>query len=225
MKQHSVVVLLAASVLAVLGLVSSAHAQSMRQPSPVAVIDVAYIFKYHTRLQALTADLQRDIQQAEKEVQEARQALQKLSERLEDYKRGSPEYKALEEEIVKRNADMQLKVNIQKRNFVEQQAKMYLSVYRELCDEVKAYCDSAGVNLVIRFNGDPADTNDPDEIFKDLNKTVIYYSASVDITPIILKKLNERMGPPPTSAAPPGTPVPPGSGQLPSARPGIPARR
>ena len=63
--------------------------------------------------------------------------------------------------------------------------------------------------------------NDPEEIFKDLNKSVIYYSAQIDITPVILKKLNERMGPPPTSA-PPGGPT----GQLPgAARPGIPARR
>ncbi|HWA97246.1 MAG TPA: OmpH family outer membrane protein [Pirellulales bacterium] len=222
MKKPFVLVSLVTSMLVTHGLVAPAPAQQpMRSPGAVAVIDVAYIFKYHTRLQTMTADLQRDIQNAEKDVQEKRAAMQKLSERLEEYKRGSPEFKALEEELVKRNADMTLEINIQKRNFVEQQAKMYLSVYRELSDEVKAYSEANGVQLVMRFNGDPADTNDPEEIFKDLNKSVIYYSASIDITPIILKKLNERMGPPASTPT-----APPMSGQLPGAtRPGIPARR
>ncbi|HEX3869518.1 MAG TPA: OmpH family outer membrane protein [Pirellulales bacterium] len=222
MKKSFFAATLLASMFAMSGLAQRAAAQQPpRAGHAIVVIDVAYIFKYHTRLQTMQNDLQRDIQAAEKEVQDARAAMQKLAERLDDYKKGSPEYKSLEEEIARRNSDLTLQVQVQKRNFIEQQARMFSTVYKELCEEVKVYCEASGVGLVMRFNGDPADYNDPEEIFRDMNKTVIYYNPSTDITPLILKKLNERIGSVPTQ---PAAGAPNGPAALPP-RPGIPTRR
>jgi Skp family chaperone for outer membrane proteins len=227
-KQFSFAATFVASMLALTSTVPQAMAQQPRTGAPLAVIDVAYIFKYHTRLQTMGNDLQRDIAAAEKSVQDERASFQKLTERLEDYKKGSPEYKSLEEELGRRQADITLKINIQKREFIEQQAKMYSTVYKELSEEVKIYCEQNGIGLVMRFNGDPADYNDPEEIFKDLNKTVIYYNPAIDITPVILKKLNENMGRAPAAAVS-GPQTPAGMGQVPAGalppRPGIPPRR
>ncbi len=217
MKKSCFVATIVATVFAIAA--TEVAAQQPRPSGPVAVIDVAYVFKHHVRLQTLTNDLQRDIQAAETEVQNAKQAFESLQARMADLKKGSPEYKSLEEEMAKRQADLSIQINIQKRNFVEQQARMYSSVYKELSDVVKQHCEANGIALVMRFSGDPPDYNDPEEIFRDLNKTVIYYNTAIDITPHVLRAMNASMG----SVTP--TATPPGAGQLPGAsRPGIPHR-
>ena len=96
----------------------------------------------------------------------------------------------MEEELAKKAAELNLRVSIQKKDFLEQEAKIYYNVYQEVIDCVKYHCDTNGVSLVLRFNGDPIDRNDPQEVLKELNKSVLYYNRAIDITPIILEKLN-----------------------------------
>ncbi|HEX4150062.1 MAG TPA: OmpH family outer membrane protein [Pirellulales bacterium] len=156
----------------------------------VAILDLTYIFKNHTRFQQMSNDMRREVEAAENSLKSDRESYQQLTQKLEQYKRGTPEYRALEEELAKRAAELNLQVNIQKKNFLEQEAKIYYTVYQEVIDCVKYHCDTTGVALVLRFNGDPIDRNDPQEVLKELNKSVIYYNRSIDITPIILEKLN-----------------------------------
>ena len=156
----------------------------------VAILDLTYIFKNHTRFQQMSNDMRRDVEAAENALKNDREAYRKLTEKLEKYKRGTPEYRAMEEELAKRAAELNLQVNIQKKDFLEQEAKIYYTVYQEVIDCVKYYSDTSGMALVLRFNGDPIDRNDPQEVLKELNKSVIYYNRAIDITPIILEELN-----------------------------------
>jgi hypothetical protein len=57
-------------------------------------------------------------------------------------------------------------------------------------EQVKYYADKNGYLLVMRFNGDPYDENDPQALQKELNKAVLYYNKTIDITPIILDAVN-----------------------------------
>lgn len=180
----------------------------------VAILDLTYIFKNHTRFQQMSNDMRREVEAAENALKNDREAYNQLTQKLEQYKRGTPEYRALEEELAERAAKLNLQVNIQKKNFLEQEAKIYYTVYQEVIDCVKYYCDTNGVSLVLRFNGDPIDRNDPQEVLKELNKSVIYYNRQIDITPVILEKLNsfqQKPGSYPSAAAPGGQQVPPQS--------------
>jgi Skp family chaperone for outer membrane proteins len=193
---------------------SGAVAQQPRGPMPsVAILDLTWIFKHHARFQQMTSDMRRDVEAAENTLKNERDAFQKMQARLEDFKRGTPEFKALEEDLAKKAADLNLQVNIQKKNFLEQEARMYFTVYQEVLECVKYYADSNGISLVMRFNGDPVDRSDPQEVLKELNKSVIYYNRAIDITPIILDKLN---------ASRPNVPLP--AQQVPSV-PQLPPRR
>jgi len=183
----------------------------------VAILDLTYIFKNHTRFQQMSGDMRREVEAAENSLKSDRESYQQLTQKLEQYKRGTPEYRALEEELAKRAAELNLQVNIQKKNFLEQEAKIYYTVYQEVIDCVKYHCDTTGVSLVLRFNGDPIDRNDPQEVLKELNKSVIYYNRSIDITPVILEKLNSYQQKPAgySNAANPNQQVPPNQQQLP----------
>jgi Skp family chaperone for outer membrane proteins len=205
-----------AAGLSVVHVAAPFAAAQQRQGAPqIALVDLAYIFQNHVRFKALSEDLRRDVEAAEGELKNNKASLTKMAEQLEGYNRNSPEYRQLEEDIAKRSADIQVQVNKQKRDFFEQEAKMYYTVYKEVMEQVQYYSDKHGILLVMRFNGDPYDENDPQALQKELNKAVLYHNKMIDITPIILDAVN-----PPRSTHPASAPV--------SNRPphqGVPSRR
>ncbi|HVX11742.1 MAG TPA: OmpH family outer membrane protein [Pirellulales bacterium] len=173
----------------------SAYAQQRSSSVPqVAIIDLAYIFNNHVRFKGLSDELRRDVEAAENELKSNKQSLQKMAEQLESFNRNSPEYRQTEEDITKRSADLQVQVQLQKKSFFEREAKIYYTVYQEIMEQVKYHSDKHGIVLVMRFNGDPLDENDPQGIQKELNKAVLYYNKVIDITPIILDAVNPPRG-------------------------------
>jgi Skp family chaperone for outer membrane proteins len=158
--------------------------------SQIAIIDLAYIFNNHVRFKALNDELRRDVEAAEAELKNNKAALQKMADQLESYNRNTPEYRELEEEITKRSADLQVQVQLQKKTFFEKEATTYYKVYQEIMEQVRSYSDRHGILLVMRFNGDPFDENDPQGIQKELNKAVLHYNKLIDITPFILDAVN-----------------------------------
>ncbi|HVA48697.1 MAG TPA: hypothetical protein VNH11_20195 [Pirellulales bacterium] len=91
----------------------------------------------------------------------------------------------------KRQAEIQVQVNEQKRDFFEREARMYLEIYQEIMAEVGKYSDARGIGLVMRFNGDPLDENDPAGIQKQLNKAILYHKG-IDITDDIIRIVNAK---------------------------------
>ena len=221
MKKTFLLALLGAIALSQLA-AGDALAQQPRPgaPNTVAILDLTYIFKHHVRFKQMSEDMKRDVDAAESALKADRDSYQKLIQKLEDYKRGSPEYKQLEEEIAKRGSELNLRVNIQKKDFLEQESRIYYTVYQEILECVRRHSEQYGISLVLRFNGDPIDRNDPQEILKELNKSVIYYNQAIDITPVILD-MTARMAPNPGGMRQPTAPaqgIPPAAGIPPGAR-------
>ncbi len=195
MKNSLSVATLVAVLAAVQFAADTAHAQPRPGGSQVAIVDLTYIFANHVRFKALVEDMRKDVEAAESDLKTAKEAIEKLAERADDYVKSSPEYKDLEEDLAKRQADLQVQVNIQKRNFMEQEAKIYLSIYREVLDHVKNHAEKYGISLVLRFNGDPVDGDDLQGVMRELNRQVVYYHRAIDITPIVLEACNASAGP------------------------------
>ncbi len=226
MKKFILVAALVAAVLPTGALVHEAQAQQPRGiGSPIAILDLTYIFKNHLRFQQMSDGMRRDVEAAENNLKNDRDAYQKMGQQLETYRKGTPEYRAMEEELAKKAADLNLRVSIQKKDFLEQEAKIYYNVYQEITEHVRYYSEQHGISLVLRFNGDPVDRNDPQEVLKELNKSVLYYNRAIDITPIVLEEINRKAGGPPGGGAPQtSTPGAPGFAP-PGAPPGLPPRR
>ena len=212
----------AAAILVTQAAYAQAPAAAAARPasSPVtggvAIVDMTYIFEKYSGFQSKKDALQKDITLAEQELKSMQQQMQALAERLKDYKPNTPDYNAIEEELAKRNAEGQVKMQKQKKEFLAREAKMFYSIYQEVSEEIKVFSERNGVNLVLRFTGDPVDIDDPQQVVKELNKGVVYYSASIDITPHILEQLNRRQ---------PRTTQPAAPTARPAARPAAPRTR
>ncbi|QGJ69693.1 Hypothetical protein PBC10988_13750 [Planctomycetales bacterium 10988] len=169
---------------------------SAQAPHPgMAIVDLSYIFQHHKRFQQETEGMKQEVEQREQYFKQQRDGLIQMVEELKRWKPSSPEYKQKEAQIAQTKAKLETDLQLQKKEFVEREASMYHKAYREIVDEVKLYSESNGVMLVFRFNGnmiDPAEGPQPNEVMKQLNKAVVYHNPSIDITPVILHRINSR---------------------------------
>jgi Skp family chaperone for outer membrane proteins len=173
----------------------------------VAVIDVAYIFKNHARFNQSMTDMKRDIEAFDAHMQEESKKLQKKQEEMQAYAPSSPQFKKADEELAKMKSDFQITVQSKKRDFLEQEAKVYFNIYREVEEAVAVFAQRHGIRLVLRFTGDEMKPDDRASVLQGVNKPVVY-QQNLDITMDILSKLNA------------GATVPPGNGIAPPAGPG-----
>jgi len=163
----------------------------------VAMLDVSYIFKKHTGFQAQKAQMQAQVDQAKERMKAEEEALAKMIQNLKAMQSGSAEYKELEEHIARRRADAQIQLQLQNKEFMLKEANIYHNVYQEIEADVAYFAQEQGIDAVLRFNGDPVEKDQPNQILRNVNKQVVWFSQGLDITPVILERLNRRRGPAP----------------------------
>jgi Skp family chaperone for outer membrane proteins len=203
-KSHRWAVL-AAVVLSLSYLISLAVAQGPARSAAgptIALLDVSYIFKNHARFKGMMEDMKADVERAEAHVKSERETINKLVERLQEFRKGTPDYKQMEEDLAKRQADLAVRVNLQKGDFLQREAKIYHNVYQEIWQAADYYTKQNGIDMVLRFNGDPVDVERPDSVLTWINKPVVCYQKQLDITPAILQELNRTAVNPGPAAVP-----------------------
>ncbi len=156
----------------------------------LAVVDVAYIFKNHARFKQQMEAMKAKVDAAEQELKRDQEDYKRLADQLKNYQPGSPDYKKTEDDMLKKQGDLNLKVSLQKKDFMEQEGRIYFNVSREIDDAVKQIATKNNIGLVLRFNGDPVDPVDRNDILRGINKPIVYYDPRMDITPYVLQDLN-----------------------------------
>src|SRR5204863_2340723 len=111
-------------------------------------------------------------------------------------------------------------VQSKKRDFLEQEARVYFNIYREVEESVALFAQRNGIRLVLRFTGDEMKPDDRASVLQGVNKPVVYQSQ-LDITLAILNTLNAGATMP-ASPGGPGNPVQPGIARPPQNGPIIP---
>ena len=107
------------------------------------------------------------------------------------YAAGSPQYKQQEELIATKQAQIQLKMNLQKKEFMEREAKVYYQTYMEIEQEVTKFAQRHGINLVLRYNKIDMSSQDRREVLAGVNRAVVYQNK-IDITDDILNVIQPR---------------------------------
>jgi len=201
--------------------VTNLSAQQTQAPPPrgaspaashgVAVIDITYILDNYARLKQASNAFKADVEAIGLQFKKEQESFVKEAERLKGLKAGSPDYKALEEKLTKRQSDLKVNASIKEKEFGERESKIYLTAYQEVSNAVKVYAERNGLSLVLRFSGAPVDQNNRDAVRAELFKTVMYNHRDIDITDQILAELNRGA----TTAAQPGGPGGPARPQQP----------
>jgi len=154
------------------------------------VIDVGYIFKNHARFKQAMDKMKDEVMQAENALKAERDRINSLMETLKGFNVGTPEYKKLEAEVAKAQGDFSVNAQLQKKDFMDREAKVYLQVYNEIERAVSQFARDNGIAVVHRFDGDPVDSADRNRILGSITKPIVYYDPQIDITPDVLRMLN-----------------------------------
>jgi Skp family chaperone for outer membrane proteins len=168
----------------------------------VAVIDVGYIFKNHTRFKGAMDKMKDEVMAAENGLKAERDRINGLMEQIKGFNVCTPEYKKLEAEVAKAQGDFNVNAQLQKKDFMEREAKVYLQVYSEIEKAVEQFAREHRIAVVHRFDGEPVDNSDRNQILRGITKPIVYLEPGIDITPDVLKMLN---GPAVAGAAQPRT--------------------
>ena len=191
-------------------------ARSAYGGAPVALVDVNHLFQNHPGFSARMDDLKAAVENAEKWVKQERDSIRKAAENADRFRKGTPDYKAMEEQLAKRQAELAAKVQLQKRDFYDREAKVYHTIYQEIEQEVAYYAQANNIAMVLRFNGEPMDSEDPKDVLRGINKPVVYHNQQLDITPVILSQIQRRY-----QGAARGGAAPTNTGQRQANRPGV----
>jgi hypothetical protein len=164
----------------------------------VVVIDIAKVFKNHNRFNAAMNDIKKDIEDFDGYVRSEQTRFNTLREQLQTFKSGSLEYKNKEEEIAKLQSDLQVKIGLKRKEFLEQEARVYYYVYKEIEQSVANFSSRNRIGLVLRFNGEEMKEDDRASVLQGVNRAVVF-QQNLDITDFIIVDLNRGTRPPASS--------------------------
>ena len=88
---------------------------------------------------------------AENDIKKDQEACKQEMEQIKAYNAGSPDYKRLEADILKKQGDLNLKVKLQQKDFMEQEGRVYYGISREIDDAVRLLAARNNIVLVLRF--------------------------------------------------------------------------
>jgi Skp family chaperone for outer membrane proteins len=158
----------------------------------VALLDVNYIFKNHTAFKEEMDQLKKEADEMDKNMKEQQSLMNADAAQLQKMTVGSTEYTEAESRITRAKTDWTVEIQDQRRKFLHREANAYRLAYADINSIVEKYAREHQIDIVIRFMGDPIDSNNPESILAGINKSVIYYNTKTDITPHILKILHDR---------------------------------
>jgi Skp family chaperone for outer membrane proteins len=158
--------------------------------TPVVLLDVSYIMKNHKRRKGSMKQMKVDMDRATAAAKSQSDTIRKLVEQLKVITPGTTDYKTREAQALRLKSELDIKMQLQKREFMQREAGILYTVYREIQQEVSSYATANNIAMVVQFNGDKVNKDNPQDIIRGINHSVVWYSKNLDITPIILKKLN-----------------------------------
>lgn len=170
----------------------AAPAAASNLPHKVGLIDMAHVFKNYKKFEFLREDLKTEIASSEEKAKGMQTELQQMQTNLKAMTEGSAPYTKLEQEIVKKAAEFESFRRAASRDFLKKESQIYLQVYNETTEAVKKYADFYKYTLVIRFNREELDTDNPQNLLQGMNRQVVYHRGEDDITGPVLKFLNEK---------------------------------
>jgi Skp family chaperone for outer membrane proteins len=173
----------------------------------VAVVDISYVFKKSPMFTTAIESLKKEMEAADGQLKADSDRLMQIQTQRDALKPGSEDFKKLDEQLAHEKAEFSIKQGTLKRDFLEREAQIYYATYTKVADVVKYVAQQNNIGMVLRFNGDPIDSQQREDVMRAIMQPIVYQN-NVDITPDVLALLARQPGGAPvsTAAVPGGAP-------------------
>lgn len=177
---------------------------------PIAVLDVGKVFQEDARLKARQEALNAEVGEMRNYLNSKRDAIIKRREALKPLNAGSPEYEAIDAEVTKGMADLEVEARLKDKQLSQRMAAILHDAYREVEQEVTAIAQVRGFIMVLRYNGQAISPERPDSVNYLLTKDMVWYDPRLDITQEVISRMKARAqynGPAMNNASRPSFPM------------------
>ncbi len=166
-----------------------------QQPAPpagginIALLDLKQVFNNHPGFNQKTNAIKQQIRETEAQFNEQRKLLNEKRAALSQYKVGSAEYERLEKEVASQAASLQVELERKRREFLEQESRIYYETYQEVMALVENFCRVHNIGLVLQHDSEPVDPTNHNSVLRGINRLVLYQDR-IDITGEVIRMLN-----------------------------------
>ncbi len=185
----------------VLGLAVSARAQGNppsqdgKTPFRMGVVNLKTCFEKdkYDRIKEVDADLQRMAAEYAKKVEDIEKKHRDLSDQIGSMGRDVP----LRAEKILETRRLETELKFQKEygrsKYLDYYSDRKMEIYNEIRRVIEMIGKEQGFDLVLRVEVPLLEEQDPENLTQRINnRVVLYHPASVDITPSVLKRLNDE---------------------------------
>ena len=160
----------------------------------VAIVDIGVIFKSHASFEQQLAALKTEAEQFKTESLRLQQQLMQKAEVLKQYDPGSQDFKNLETKLAQESASMEVAQRDKMRSLMQQEAQLHFKTYSEVNSIIGEFCESSGIQLVLRYNSQEMDPKSPNSVMQRVNGSVVFHNQQNDITPQIVARISQING-------------------------------
>lgn len=161
----------------------------------VAVIDIHKVFMQYSRFTSAMNALKRDLEAADAETKRQLESINAQVEQLRQFESGTKQYKEREKAVVQARSNLQVRVELKRKDFAEAEAGIYFGSYREVTRAIQYYAEHNGYSLVLRTSGGTPKQNQPAQVLQHVNRAVVWVSPNNDITDGVIGYLVQLHGP------------------------------
>jgi len=184
------------------------QAQQPRTGTTVAVVDIAVVMENNTKFKSMLDSIQVEINQFDVTLEAARKQVTSMVEELRSYNPGTTAYSQLEEDIAKIQADVQLQMQIKRKNVLQKEAKVFHECYTEVQKTIATFCERNGISLVLNYDSKAINPQSRESVLKGVNRDIVY-QRSLNITKYIVDAVNKgNVNAAPANVSNPSTTVP-----------------
>lgn len=189
----AIVAILAVSTFSIGTVRGQAGNASADPPHKIGLIDMAYVFKEYKKFKAFRESIKQDIDRSQQQKIEKEKRLLGIQQQMKMLKPESPEYVALEKELIQKKNAYDIFRQDTQRKFLKKESDLYKTIYLDVAQMVQYFAEHYHYTLIIRFNRKSVqEAEDSKEILAGMNRQIVYYKTKDDITLPVLQALNER---------------------------------
>lgn len=166
-------------------------AQSPEPARKFAIIDIAFIFKNAISIKNEVDAIEQQMIQLQRFGKSKQQEMLNEAEAIRSLERGTVEYAQQEEKVAALESTLKLEVFRRRKRLADAETQLYFTNYRKMHRIIKQLAESNNIDVVFRYDSESMDIDKPDTVLRGVMKNVVYRSAAIDITKVVMSAMDQ----------------------------------